>query len=534
MRMPSPAGPGARFATVPRINVPRSQFDESHGHTTTFDVGKIIPITWIDILPGDTLNLKGTVFMRLSTPIKPLMDNLYADMHFFFVPYRLLWPNFTKMLGEQEDPGDSISYTVPQKNHPTGGWDKDSLGDYLGIPTDVDDATYGWTVSALPFRAYHMIYNHWYRDENLQDSVSHEGVSGASWDPDDGPDGNSQTGGDYVLRRGKRHDYFTTCLPWLQKGTAVTVAVTGESNESPLFLGATSGEYGWLRPQGGTSLEEIEASTNAGTGGSGGNWSAGEPLEWQDPALEVNINNLRESLAVQKLLERSARSGTRYPEILAGVFGVHDPQHNVLQRPEFLGSASTAITINPIVQTSETNTTEQGNLAGMGTGVLRGNCYKSFTEHGIFMAMVSVRSDLRYQQGLERYWSKETRYDFYVPDLAMLGEQAVYNKEIYIQDHADNDSVFGYQERWSEYRYKQSRISGEFRSNHAQTLEVWHLGLDFGSLPTLNSTFIEENPDMSRVLASVTNHNILADSWFQCQMARPLPMYSIPGLGSRL
>lgn len=518
-------GAGARFATIPKISVPRSQFDFSHGHTTTFDVGELIPITWIDILPGDTINMQATIFMRLSTPVKPLMDNLYADIHFFFVPYRLVWENFVRMMGQQDDPDDSISFTIPQKAVPSGGVVAGSLGDYLGIPTEVDDTNTSWTHSALPIRAYYRIWNEWYRDQDLQDSVA------LGLETDDGPDAVGQS----ICMRGKRHDYFTTCRPWLQKGTAVAVGVTGESGENPVFVGVTSGTTGGFRPKTGSAgAVDVEISSHSGFGGDGGNWSAAEILDWSDPGLEVNINNLRESLAVQKLLERSARSGTRYPEILAGVFGVHDPQHDVLQRPEFLGSGSCPIRINPIAQTSQTDTTEQGNLAGIGTGVLTGNVYKSFTEHGIFMALVSVRTDLRYQQGLERYWSKETRYDFYVPDLAMLGEQAVYNKEIYLNDDSNDDLVFGYQERWSEYRYKQSRVSGEFRSNHANTLEVWHLALDFASLPTLNSTFIAESPDMARVLASVTNHNILADSWFDCKMARPLPMYSIPGLGARL
>lgn len=533
MRLPSPMGPGARFATIPKISVPRSQFDLSHGHTTTFDVGDLIPITWIDILPGDTMNIKATIFMRLSTPVFPIMDNIYVDLHYFFTPYRLLWPNFTKMLGEQEDPGDSIAYTVPQLTVSAAGFVAGRLPDYLGVPTAIASTTTSWTHGTLPVRNYYKVWNDWYRDENLQDTVNHVGTSGSSWAPGDGPDGPA-SGGPSILKRGKRHDYFTTCLPWLQKGTAVTAAISGESGSNPLFEGQTSGEYGWLRPQGSTGLEEVEISSNAGGGGSGGTFSAGEELEWYDPALEVNINTLRESLAVQKLLERSARGGTRYPEILANVFGVTDPQHLVLQRPEFLGSGSAPMIINPVAQTSETNTTELGTLGGVGTSVLRGSCYKSFTEHGILMAFLSARTDLRYQDGLERYWSKETRYDFYVPDLAHLGEQSVLNKEIYIQDTSDDESVFGYQERWAEYRYKQSRISGEFRSNHANTLEAWHLGLDFGSLPTLNSTFIEESPDMTRVLASVTNHNILCDSWFEVKAARPLPMYSIPGLGARL
>jgi hypothetical protein len=337
MKMPSPMGPGARFATIPKINVPRSQFDMSHGHTTTFDVGKVIPITWLDVLPGDSFNIKSTSFMRLSTPVKPIMDNLYADIHFFFVPYRLLWENFTKMLGEQEDPGDSISYTVPQYNNTGTGYGFSTVEDYLGVPPDIDNATDAWTINALPRRAYTLIWDDWYRDENLQNSI---GI-----DTGDGPHGTSN--GLSPQPRGKRHDYFTTCLPWLQKGTAVAVGVTGESGENPVFAGVTSSTTGGFRPKtGGAGTSDVEMSSHSSFGGDGGNWSAGEILDWSDPGLEVNINNLRESLAVQKLLERSARAGTRYPEILSGVFGVYDPSQAVLQRPQFLGSSSCAIVVN--------------------------------------------------------------------------------------------------------------------------------------------------------------------------------------------
>lgn len=533
MKMPSVMRGSSRFARVPQAKIPRSQFNLSHGHKTSFDIGYLVPVFHSEVLPGDTFNVKMSAFARLSTPVKPLMDNLYMDSHFFFVPYRLIWPNFVKFMGEQEDPGDSISYTVPQKNVAGGGWDAGQLQDYFGLPTDVASTTTSWTVSALPFRAYHMIWNHWFRDQNLQDTVSHEGVSGTSWNPGDGPDGNSATGGDNLLRRGKRHDYFTSCLPWAQKGDASSVALEGDGSKIELE-GRTSGTEGEMRidSSAGTGTEPLFAYSGSGA------WSNSETLEWKDPALALDINDLREAIQIQKLLERDARSGTRYPEKIMAHFGVEDPQMAVLQRPEYLGGGSAPININPIVQQSATESgtykaanTEQGNLTATGTMVASGHGFtKSFTEHGIVIGLVSVRCDLNYQEGVERFWSRSTMYDFYFPAFAHLGEQAVLNKELVMEDATSDDEAFGYQERWSEYKYKKSYITGEFRSNHAQTLEVWHLAEDFaGSCPNLDASFIVVNPDIDRCLASTTNHHFLFDSYFRVIAARPMPMYSIPG-----
>ena len=532
MKLPSPMGPSGRFSRVPVAELPRSQFDRSHGHKTTFDVGYLIPVFWDEVLPGDTLNLRMTGFVRLSTPVKPIMDNMYLDTFFFFVPYRLVWANFVKMMGEQEDPGDSISFTVPQRGVAGGGILAGTVADYLGVPTEVGASVTAWTYNALPHRCYYKIWNEWFRDQNLQDGVSQQGQSGVSFGTGDGPDSSTNNGGP-LLQRGKRHDYFTSCLPWAQKGTAPDLPIDIVTDNTDILLkGASSSQEGHVEPAVSTGLPGLQIRSTSTA------FSANENLRFGSNTgleTELTINELRETLQIQKLLERDARSGTRYPEILMSHFRVQDPMHLVLQRPEYLGGGSTPVVVNAVAQTSETGVTEQGNLAGIGTAVSQGDGFvKSFTEHGIVMGLVSVRADLTYQQGLERAFSRSTRYDFYWPAFAHLGEQAVLNKEIYLQDHQDDDAAFGYQERWSEYRYKPSKVTGEFRSNHANTLEVWHLAQDYASLPVLDATWIVENPDMARILASSTNDHFLADFYFKYICARPLPMHSIPGFTGKL
>ncbi len=519
-----------QFAMIPKADIPRSTFDQQTTHKTTFDAGYLVPVYVDEVLPGDTFKLNMTAFVRLATPLYPIMDNMYLDSFFFFVPNRLIWSNWQKFMGEQTNPGDSTSYVVPQQVSPSGGYAVGSLQDYMGLPT-VGQVTAGKTVSHCAFwpRAYNLIWNEWFRDENLQNS--------AVVDRGDGPD----TVTNYVLRRrGKRHDYFTSSLPWPQKGASVSL---------PLGTTAPVLANGNIRftdiPNGGTATTGLYANgagaiaSAAGTGA----FPTGD-LRYQSglyadlsTATAATINQLRQSFQIQKLLERDARGGTRYTEIIRAHFGVVSPDAR-LQRPEYLGGGSTAININPIAQTSATNisggNTVLGNLAAMGTALANKHGFtQSFTEHGVIIGLVSVRADLTYQQGLERMWSRSTRYDFYFPAFATLGEQAVLNKEIYVTGDTSDTNVFGYQERWAEYRYKPSKITGLFKSTSAGTIDGWHLAQKFTSLPTLNNTFIEDNPPVSRVVAvgaAANGQQFLFDSFFDIKKARPMPMYSVPGL----
>lgn len=522
MRLPS--NMQHTFSQVPRAEIPRSSFDRSHGLKTTFDAGFLVPIFVDEALPGDTFSLNMTGFARLATPLHPFMDNVYLNTFFFAVPIRLLWSNWEKFNGEQVNPGDSTDFLVPQITGPTGGgYANGSLHDYFGVPTGVNSVN----VSALWGRAYNLIWNEWFRDENLQNSLTVP--------LGDGPDSHTN----YVLkRRGKRHDYFTSCLPWPQKGSSVSIPL---GTTAPIISNTTPGVDGIPRfnvsSLAGTALVSAAANPNVQWAG---NPAAIASATWAQPALladlttatAATINQLRQAFQIQRLYERDARGGTRYTEIIRSHFGVVSPDAR-LQRPEYLGGGQSPVNVHQVEQTSASNTqpTPQGNLAAFGTSVMANHGFtKGFTEHCILIGLACARADLNYQQGLNRMWSRRGRFDFYWPALAHIGEQAVLSKEIFMDNTAGDTTVFGYQERFAEYRYKPSMITGQMRGNFPQSLDTWHLAQEFATRPLLNSTFIEENPPVARVIATPADPHFIGDFHFKLRCARPMPVYGVPGM----
>lgn len=562
-----------RFSMIPSVNLKRSIFDRSHDYKTTLDSGYLVPFYVDEVLPGDSFKLNVATFARMNTPIVPFMDNVYLETFFFFVPTRLVWDNWQKFNGEQKNPGDSTDFLIPSLSNVTS-FANGTVFDYFGLPTGVNLDSSISPVNSLPFRAYNLIWNEWFRDENLQNSVSVP--------TGDGPDPVSNFN---LLKRGKRHDYFTSALPWPQKGPSVDVGLSGNApvagfdssyfsaDDAYFTLGSLGGFNGiaatWddktydraLQTVRGTgpALNSAILGVRIDEGGEGSNMvrhyitslrgvssfeqfrlrpyvspdSEGDSGLYADLSNvnAITINDLRQAFQIQKLLERDARGGTRYTEILRSHFGVISPDAR-LQRPEYLGGSRSRINIVPVQQTSNTNdVSPQGNLAAYGLASdVRKGFNKSFVEHGYIIGLVNIRADLTYQQGLNRMWSRRSRFDFYWPSLAHLGEQAILNKEIYAQGTDVDNQVFGYQERYAEYRYYPSMITGKLRSTDPQSLDVWHLAQKFDSLPTLSSQFIEENPPIKRALAVQNEPEFFLDVWFDCKCARPMPVYGVPGL----
>jgi len=520
------------FSQVPKADIPRSTFDRSHGYKTTFNAGYLVPVFMDEALPGDTFNVRGTLFGRLNTPIFPIMDNMVLDTFFFSVPIRLLWNNWQRFNGEQENPDDSTDFVVPTITAPTGGYASQSLSDYMGLPTGIA----GFKHSAFWHRAYNLIWNQWFRDQNLQDSVTVK--------KDDGPDDPALY---TLLRRGKRHDYFTSSLPWPQKGPGVTIPLGGTAPIHGLIRGGGAVDGSVIS----TYVDQDNQPVQAGVGyfraadavpsqavgfrAKSGNAEMDVYADLSE-ATAATINSLRQAFQIQKIYERDARGGTRYTELIKAHFGVTSPDAR-LQRPEFLGGGSTPVNISPIPQTSGTpgtggyTPTPQGNLAAVGTVTAHGHGFThSFTEHCVVIGLACVRADLTYQQGLDRMWSRSTRFDFYWPALAHIGEQAVKMQEIYCTGTATDEEVWGYQERFAEYRYKPSRITGKLRSSDPQTLDAWHLSQYFVSQPLLTDIFIQENPPIDRVVAVPSEPHFILDAFFKFKAARPMPVYGVPGL----
>lgn len=522
-----------QFSRIPTTEIERSTFDRSHGCKTAFDSGYLVPFFLDEVLPGDEFKVDAMLHCQMLSPlVTNVMDNLFLETQWFFVPSRLVWTNFVKMMGERVNPRDSIDYLVPVINSGESGFAVGSLADYFGIPTGVPNLD----VSALPFRCYAKIWDDWYRAEQLQDSIIQSS--------DDLGDGNPNSiEWNTLKRRGKRFDYFTACLPFPQLGQGV---------ELPL---GTSAPINVLNASQAWNGQNVLFSTPPGSNEAALLAKNGDVLTpivnnvaslYADlsSATAATINTLRTAFQLQRLLERDARSGgMRYQEICLAHFKTLNPDAR-LQRSEYLGGSSQLIHIDQVLQTSATDVgasitiTPQGNRVGIAQAITNPSWTKSFTEHGYIIGLVNVRADLNYQQGLNRLWSRRGRYDFYWPALAHLGEQAVLNKEIYAQggsvvdsnSKVVDDNVFGYQERYAEYRYHPSLITGKLRSTASGSLDVWHLAQKFNALPTLSSEFIEDNPPLSRVLAVEGEPQFLLDSYIECICTRPLPLYGIPGL----
>lgn len=551
----------SRFALNPtRLDMSRSRFDRSSSYKTTFNVGDLIPFYVDEVLPGDTFSIDTSKVVRMQTLLTPIMDNIYLDTYFFFVPNRLTWEHWRQLMGENTQSAwlPQVEYSVPQITAPAGGWSVGTIADYMGIPTGIANLS----VNAMPFRAYALICNEWFRDENLTDPLNIP-VSDATVVGSNGSIYLTDVAkGGKPFKCAKYHDYFTSCLPAPQKGPDVTIPV-GTLEPIPVFTGddhlSNSGtlplrfasDFGTVnqglglravydspQPSSGPASSYLGVFEDQSGGATERNIRPSNLWAVQDGssmASAATINQLRTAFQIQKLYERDARGGTRYIEILKSHFGVTSPDAR-LQRPEYLGGSRIPININQVVQNSGTGSdgTPQGTTTAYSvTTDSHSEFTKSFVEHGFIIGLMVARYDHTYQQGLERFWSRKDRFDYYWPVFANLGEQAVLNKEIYAQGNDKDDEVFGYQEAWADYRYRPSRVTGEMRSSYAQSLDVWHLADDYVQLPSLSDAWIrEDSATVNRVLAVSDNVSaqLFCDIYIRCLATRPMPLYSIPGL----
>lgn len=550
----------SHFSLLPRVDISRSTFDRSHSLKTSFNVGDLIPFYVDEVLPGDTFDVQTSKVVRMQTLLTPIMDNIYLDTYFFFVPNRLVWEHWKEFNGENTQSAwlPETEYVIPQLTAPSAGWNVGTVADYMGIPTGVS----GLSVNALPFRAYSLICNEWFRDENLTDPLvtptddsTRAGVNSGSYIT-------ATALGGLPFRAAKYHDYFTSALPAPQKGPDVTIPVGGGANlpvvsgdpiPSSLYPQSAVGIRGLDNQQlsytvSGSSPDNVNSLGMTLSGATNSSIVTGDVSRTGTPspfafsnlwAIQsgdvpaATINQLRMAFQIQKLYEKDARGGTRYIEILKAHFGVTSPDAR-LQRPEYLGGNRIPITINQVVQNSETANTPQGNTAAYSlTSDVHSDFRKSFVEHGFVIGLMVARYDHTYQQGLERFWSRKDRFDFYWPVFANIGEQAVLNKEIFAQGSAVDEEVFGYQEAWADYRYKPSHVTGEMRSSFAQSLDVWHLADDYSSLPSLSDSWIREDPSVVNRVIAVSDqvaNQLFADIYIRCRSTRPMPVYSVPGL----
>jgi len=519
-RVNVPRPSGASRYRAPEARMGRSQFDLTHSHKTTFDAGYLVPYFMREVVPGDTQTCKLDAIIRIFSPLDaPIMDDIEVGIDFFFVPNRLVWEHWEEFLGASDLAGaQATDYTIPICTN-SGQGVLHAVADYMGVPLSLSPDT--TDLNALPFRGYRLIYNEWFRDQNL--------IAKVTVAVDDGPDTNAESRFfDPPLKSAKKHDYFTSALPYLQKGDPVTISLGATARIASDAVRSNEAVTVWSTPATAGYFElandtnKIEVSANAG--------AITESL-YADlaSATPISINSLREAEAIQRLLERQARSGTRHPEIIKSMFGVEVPDFRT-QRPEYLGGGRGFVNVSPVANTSATATEDQGQLTGVGVGQLRASWAKSFVEHGYVFGILRARGQLSYQQGLDRMWSRSTFYDFLVPDLVNLGEQPIYKKELFVENDATDSEVFGYQERYAEYRFAKSLVTGKFASEASGSLDYWHLAEDFAAAPGLNQTFIEDATPMSRITTVDTEPDFIIDGRFDYRVARVLPVRPVPSL----